>query len=126
MNASQGAIIPMCLVVVSIPPPGRSMGLRAPAVMRSTADRRAWDVKTPTGRSTIAIEPVLALSSLIMVRDAVRAGVGAARLPVSLVSHDLADGTLVHRGDLDRPDIALSGSRKRGRQRWITVDRVFR
>ncbi|TKB85064.1 MAG: hypothetical protein E5W81_10165, partial [Mesorhizobium sp.] len=70
--------------------------------------------------------PVLALSSLIMVRDAVRAGVGAARLPVSLVSHDLADGTLVHRGDLDRPDIALSGSRKRGRQRWITVDRVFR
>jgi len=27
-----------------------------------------------------------------MVRDAVRAGVGAARLPVSLVSHDLAAG----------------------------------
>ncbi|MER9895724.1 LysR substrate-binding domain-containing protein [Mesorhizobium sp. M0119] len=96
------------LVVVASPHLARpAEGLATPAVMRSTADRRAWDVKTPTGRSTIAIEPVLALSSLIMVRDAVRAGVGAARLPVSLVSHDLADGTLVHWGDLDRPDIAL-------------------
>ncbi|MER8553628.1 LysR substrate-binding domain-containing protein [Mesorhizobium sp. M0142] len=96
------------LVVVASPHLARPAdGLAAPAVMRSTADRGAWDVKTPTGRSTIAIEPVLALSSLIMVRDAVRAGVGAARLPVSLVSHDLADGTLVHWGDLDRPDIAL-------------------
>ncbi|MER8399902.1 LysR substrate-binding domain-containing protein [Mesorhizobium sp. M1348] len=96
------------LVVVASPHLSRpAEGLATPAVMRSTADRRAWAVKTPTGRSTIAIEPVLVLSSLIMVRDAVRAGVGAARLPVSLVSHDLADGTLVHWGDLDRPDIAL-------------------
>jgi DNA-binding transcriptional LysR family regulator len=55
----------------------------------------------------IAIEPVLALSSLIMVRDAVRAGVGAGRLPVSLVSHDLADGSLVHWGNVEGPDIAL-------------------
>ena len=59
------------------------------------------------GRATIAIEPVLALSSLIMVRDAVRAGVGAGRLPVSLVSHDLADGSLVHWGDIEGGDIAL-------------------
>jgi DNA-binding transcriptional LysR family regulator len=44
---------------------------------------------TSEGPATIGIEPVLALSSLIMVRDAVRAGVGAARLPISLVSHDL-------------------------------------
>ena len=62
---------------------------------------------TPAGRSSITVEPVLALSSLIMVRDAVRAGVGAGRLPVSLVSHDLADGTLVHWGDVDGPGTAL-------------------
>jgi DNA-binding transcriptional LysR family regulator len=62
---------------------------------------------TSAGPSTIKIEPVLALSSLIMVRDAVRAGVGAARLPISLVSHDLSDGALVHWGDVDRSDIAL-------------------
>ena len=42
-----------------------------------------------------------------MVRDAVRAGVGAGRLPISLVSRDLADGGLVHWGDVDAPDIVL-------------------
>jgi len=50
---------------------------------------------------------VLRLSSLIMVRDAVRMGVGAAVLPASLVSHDLAAGTLVHWADLDMPETAL-------------------
>ncbi|MDP8921180.1 MAG: LysR substrate-binding domain-containing protein [Pseudomonadota bacterium] len=95
------------LVVVASPNLARTAGELVPAVVRSTADRRAWDVKSPAGRSTIATEPVLALSSLIMVRDAVRAGVGAGRLPVSLVSHDLSNGTLVHWGDIDGPDIAL-------------------
>jgi len=42
-----------------------------------------------------------------MVRDAVRAGVGAARLPISLVSHDLAAGTLMHWGDVENSEIAL-------------------
>lgn len=53
------------------------------------------------------VDPVLRLSSLIMVRDAVRAGVGAARLPISLVSHDLAAGTLVHWGDIEGSEISL-------------------
>ncbi|RCS21287.1 LysR family transcriptional regulator, partial [Phyllobacterium salinisoli] len=57
--------------------------------------------------ATFSIEPVLALSSLIMVRDAVRAGVGAARLPISLVSHDLADGMLLHWGDIEESEVAL-------------------
>jgi DNA-binding transcriptional LysR family regulator len=82
--------------------------LAVPAVVRGAGDRNAaWDVVAPTGRSRIAVEPVLHLSSLVMVRDAVRAGVGAARLPISLVSHDLAAGTLAHWGDVDGPDIAL-------------------
>jgi DNA-binding transcriptional LysR family regulator len=50
---------------------------------------------------------VLRLSSLVMVRDAVRVGVGVGRLPVSLVSHDLAAGTLVRWGDVEGPDITL-------------------
>ncbi len=79
-----------------------------PAVVRGAGDQTlAWDVTTPGGRSRIAIDPVLRLSSLIMVRDAVRVGVGAGRLPVSLVSHDLAAGTLVHWGDVDGPEITL-------------------
>jgi DNA-binding transcriptional LysR family regulator len=67
----------------------------------------AWTVTRPTGRSRIAIDPVLRLSSLVMVRDAVRAGVGAGCLPVSLVSRDLAAGTLVSWGEADGPEIAL-------------------
>ncbi|RWQ28543.1 LysR family transcriptional regulator [Mesorhizobium sp.] len=96
------------LVVVASPDlPRASGGLAAPGVARWAGDRQTWHVKTQGGRSTIAIEPVLALSMLIMVRDAVRAGVGAARLPISLVAHDLADGTLVLWGDIDGPEIAL-------------------
>jgi DNA-binding transcriptional LysR family regulator len=96
------------LVVVASPELSRPPADHpAPAVVRSSGDRLSWAVKTPAGPATIAIEPVLALSSLVMVRDAVRAGVGAGRLPISLVSHDLADGSLVHWGDVEGADIAL-------------------
>jgi len=97
------------LVVVASPSLARPADdLAVPAVVRGAGDRiAAWDIVTPTGKSRIAVDPVLDLSSLIMVRDAVRAGIGAARLPISLVSHDLAAGTLVHWGDVERPDITL-------------------
>ncbi|TPM04828.1 LysR family transcriptional regulator [Mesorhizobium sp. B2-3-10] len=96
------------LVVVASPDLARPPGHHpAPAVVRTAGDRPIWAVKTPTGRATIAIQPVLTLSSLIMVRGAVRAGVGAGRLPVSLVSHDIADGSLIHWGDVEGGDITL-------------------
>jgi len=97
------------LVVVASPRLARPAdNAPVPAVVRSAGDAiAAWDVTAPNGRSRIAIDPVLRLSSLIMIRDAVRTGVGAACLPISLVSHDLAAGTLVDWGDADGPDIAL-------------------
>lgn len=66
-----------------------------------------WSVTNTRGPSQIAANPVLGLSSLVMVRDAVRAGAGVARLPLSLVSPDLAAGRLAHWGDVAGPDIAL-------------------
>ena len=80
-----------------------------PAVVPAVGDQNAaWEVRLTTGRSSsIAIDPVLRLSSLIMMRDAVRVGAGAGRLPVSLVSHDLAAGTLVHWGDVEGPEVVL-------------------
>lgn len=79
-----------------------------PAVVRGQVrQNESWNMKTSTSQSKIAVNPVLSLSSLVMVRDAVRKGVGAGRLPVSLVSQDLADGTLVHWGDVDGPEITL-------------------
>jgi DNA-binding transcriptional LysR family regulator len=83
-------------------------GVAVPAVVRSGGDAAAgWPLKGAAGTETIAVDPVLRLSSLVMVRDAVRAGVGAACLPVSLVSRDLAQGSLAHWGDVAAPDIAL-------------------
>ena len=83
-------------------------GIPVPAVVRISSDRATtWSLRPGTGKTSIAVDPVLHLASLPMVRDAVRAGVGAARLPISLVSHDLAAGRLVHWGDIDAPDITL-------------------
>ncbi|MCA1391222.1 LysR family transcriptional regulator [Bradyrhizobium sp. IC3123] len=81
--------------------------LAVPAILRGDDKAAVWDIRRPSGPSRIAIDPVLRLSSLMMVRDAVRAGIGAARLPLSLVSHDLAAGTLVRWGDVEGADIAL-------------------
>lgn len=79
-----------------------------PAIVRGVADRiTTWDFNTALGKSSITIEPILGLSSMNMIRDAVRAGAGVGRLPISLVSHDLAAGKLVHWGDVEGPETAL-------------------
>jgi DNA-binding transcriptional LysR family regulator len=93
------------LVVVASPQLARPAdGAPVPAVVRPVGDQAAWQV---AGQPDIAIDPVLRLSSLVMVRDAVRAGVGAGCLPASVVSHDIAAGRLVRWGDVAGPEIAL-------------------
>jgi DNA-binding transcriptional LysR family regulator len=97
------------LIVVAPPGLAPPDGKHAvPAVIRGTRRERApWQVRSAAGASTIDVDPVLTLASLFMVRDAVRLGVGAAQMPLSLASHDLASGTLVSWGDIDGPEIAL-------------------
>jgi len=99
------------LVVVAPPGLVRPAGggaAPAPAVMRGVrGERTAWQLRTPGGTAALHVEPVLTLATLFMVRDAVRLGVGAAQLPLSLASHDLASGALVSWGDVDAPEIAL-------------------
>ena len=97
------------LVVVASPAVARPKGNTAvPAVVRGASDQAtSWEMQTAKGKSRIAIDPILRLSSLIMVRDAVRVGAGAGRLPISLVSHDIAAGRLVLWGDIDGPETAL-------------------
>jgi DNA-binding transcriptional LysR family regulator len=93
------------LVVVAAPGRQRPAdGTPVPAVVRPVGDQAAWRV---AGQPDVAIDPVLRLSSLVMVRDAVRAGIGAGCLPASVVSHDLAAGRLVRWGDVAGPEIAL-------------------
>ncbi|MDR6659083.1 DNA-binding transcriptional LysR family regulator [Tardiphaga robiniae] len=97
------------LVVVASPSlAGAINGPMVPAVVRSGGSQtETWDVVTSSGKSRFVADPVLRLSSLPMIRDAVRAGVGAARLPISLVSRDISAGRLVHWADVDGPDIVL-------------------
>ncbi|WP_395346450.1 LysR family transcriptional regulator [Variovorax sp. UC122_21] len=99
------------LVVVASPTLARPAGKApVPAVLREggTGDQTVtWEMRSRSGTKRIAAKPVLRLSSLFMVRDAARAGVGAARLPLSLVTHDLRAGKLTLWGDVEGPEIAL-------------------
>lgn len=99
------------LVVVASPTLARPAGKTpVPAVLREggTGDETVtWEMRSRSGTKRIAAQPVLRLSSLFMVRDAARAGVGAARLPLSLVTHDLRVGKLTLWGDVEGPEIAL-------------------
>jgi DNA-binding transcriptional LysR family regulator len=62
------------------------------------------------GKRKLEVVPraTLRLSALAMVREAVLEGAGFAMLPDTLVAADLADGTLVHFGDLEGVDVDLS------------------
>lgn len=92
------------LVVVARPDLTRPAdGAPVRAVVRGAADDETW----MAGATQLAIEPVLRLSSLVMVRDAVRAGVGVAQLPISLVGHDLDRGRLVSWGEVAGSEISL-------------------
>ncbi|TAI65639.1 LysR family transcriptional regulator [Bradyrhizobium sp. Leo170] len=97
------------LVVVASPSLARGVeDAMVPAVVRGGGNQtETWDVVTSSGKSRLTANPILRLSSLPMIRDAVRAGVGAARLPISLVKHDISARRLVHWADVDGPDIAL-------------------
>ena len=94
------------LVVVAPPALARPQdGAPVPAVVRGAASATSWALKEDD--VGIAVDPVLRLSSLVMVRDAVRAGVGAATLPISLVSYDIGEGRLAQWGTLEAPEIAV-------------------
>jgi DNA-binding transcriptional LysR family regulator len=95
------------LVVVTSAQLALPEGGALPAVVRGGDPARNWTVTGTDGAREIAIDPVLRLSSLVMIRDAVRAGGGAARLPLSLVSRDIAAKRLTWWGDVVGSDIAL-------------------
>lgn len=79
-----------------------------PAVVRNNREKESsWTLITKAGEQTLSIKPVLSLSSLIMIKDAIGSGVGVACLPISLVSKDIASGALVHWGDVKGPTVAL-------------------
>ena len=95
------------LVVVTSPDMHSPTERPVPAIVRGADAATSWVLSGGNGAETLTVEPMLRLSSLVMIRDAVRAGAGAARLPLSLVSRDIANGRLVRWGDVAGSDIAL-------------------
>ncbi|NTB05711.1 LysR family transcriptional regulator [Agrobacterium tumefaciens] len=88
--------------------PCTTNGSSTPAVVRGSPEvMKVWSMVTDDGVSSFDIDPVLSLSSLLNVRDAVRMGVGVARLPISLVSKDIASGRLAKWGEVEGSQIAL-------------------
>ena len=76
-----------------------------PAVMLSSAaPDSVWRIADGQYAATLLPDPVLRLSSLLMVRDAVLAGAGAGLLPRFIVEGDVAAGRLTCWGAVeDRP-----------------------
>lgn len=69
------------------------VALRVPAVvMPSYRDGETWSVRA--GGFSVAPQPVLRLSSLLAIRDAIAAGAGVAMLPQSIIGGLLASGEL--------------------------------
>ena len=95
------------LVVVAGPDMPHPEGAIVPVVVRGSDASQRWAMTNSEATSTFAVDQVLRMSSLIMIRDAVLAGAGAARLPLSLVSRDIVRGRLSHWGDVAGSGIAL-------------------
>ncbi|QHI98487.1 LysR family transcriptional regulator [Xylophilus rhododendri] len=102
-----------------LPGPGheRSASTVFPAVMRvGSGDEDTWEVMAPQGvKRTFFPRPVLRCSTFVPIRDAVRAGAGAALVPEPIAAQDLAAGLLVSWGVSTAPAAevwALHASRR--------------
>jgi DNA-binding transcriptional LysR family regulator len=87
----------------SLPRPRQASGKRAaetvPAILRTgIAEPSVWNVTD--GRKDLTFHPrgIMWFSTPLLVRDAVRAGAGAALLPRSVIAEELASGQLVSWG----------------------------
>ena len=83
--------------------------LSVPAVLLTAAPSGAiWNIRTESGAtSALKPVPVIRLSSLLMVREAVLAGVGVAMLPSLLVEQDVMAGRLVCWGREAGPPVEI-------------------
>lgn len=100
------ALVGRCFLkeqLVLVASPSLAQRQPVPVVVRHAArNPRLWHLGSAPVRS-IETQPVLELPAFPMIRDAVLTGIGAARLPQTLVADDLAAGRLVSWGVLAGP-----------------------
>lgn len=75
--------------------------------MTTSFDSGPWTILTPGGDRSMTPDVKLRLSSLIMIRDAVCAGIGAAVLPRYMVHADVEEGRLMSWGAVAERPIEL-------------------
>lgn len=94
---------------------GQACAVKA-VLLSATPPDAVWRIGSATKPDIVLEpEPVLRLSSLLMVRDAVLVGAGAALLPRLLVADDIAAGRLAYWGTHAGPQVeiwALQSSRR--------------
>jgi DNA-binding transcriptional LysR family regulator len=78
-----------------------------PAIMLGGAQASAWRLTAGGRTKTLLPRDVVRLSSMALVYDAVREGIGAAMMPASLIRDDLANGTLLSWGEVDGRSIEV-------------------
>lgn len=84
------------------------LGASAPAVVLTTAPSNAvWRVRHGQDVVELAPAPVLRLSTLLLVRDAVLAGAGAALLPRSIVGTEIERGRLAFWGTAEGRPVSI-------------------
>jgi DNA-binding transcriptional LysR family regulator len=97
------------LVVVaapSIPMPRRSKKpVKMPAIVNAFREGETWVIDG--GSLTLQPDPVLRLSSMLMLRDAAIAGAGVAQVPQSIVWDHLTKGVLVQWGVVGGKEVDL-------------------
>lgn len=87
----------------ALPPPRDGDTVRA-VLMSRVGAVRPWEIRTEAGDMMLTPAPALRLSSIMMMREAVLAGAGAALLPLSLIGPDIAAGRLRSWGEVrNRP-----------------------
>ncbi|MDV6329960.1 LysR family transcriptional regulator [Asticcacaulis sp. 201] len=100
---------------VTMPMPHDGIGDVQAVVLSAAPAGETWPIETADGERVLTPSPVLRLSSLLMVREAVLAGAGAALLPSLLVGNDIDAGRVAYWGTRAGPPVeiwALQSSRR--------------
>jgi DNA-binding transcriptional LysR family regulator len=100
-----------CAIASWLPPRHRSPNLPTaapfPRSCSAAAQASAWRLTAGGRTKTLLPRDVVRLSSMALVYDAVREGIGAAMMPASLIRDDLANGTLLSWGEVDGRSIEV-------------------
>lgn len=97
-------------VLAAVPEFVRPSGSAEPInaiVLSGGRNSSTWSVLGPDGEFVVTVKDVMRCSSMMLVRDTVRAGAGIALLPEWLIADDVAAGRLVVWGIVPNRDIEV-------------------